>query len=774
MDVRSLDGNHIFAAKNVRNLSLSPKGEEIELIAEPPFAAVATRALGQVRSLTLYDFTGAEKADGEETVLNRVMASVTDFLETGRTRGLGKTWVRFAGAPKSVQFAIKDRRLQVAWEDTRGKTGNASIVPNKENTDNKDVIVTASVRPFKRPVLWAVDTIRSLPFIGPGPIEWMEGRAFAVKDYVRQVRYRVLGTSEESIPGGLKDEAPAVVLNLPAGLEIGDLSAKETWPPLPFKPPAFSRKLEGEGEWKPTGPNFLRRLKNAPSAFYRSFVRPDKERPYVTVQLFAMDMRQLELHMEGGIEDPQSTTGSAGEGRIPRKKDLMERTVVAFNGAFKTEHGAYGMMVEKNVLLPPQNGSATVATLPDGSVFMGTWPEGAAIPDKMDSFRQNMDPLVENGVVNPKKRRLWGYTLGNDMSKMQTVRSGLCMSDKGYMIYAWGDEVSALTLGIAMNAAGCSYGMHLDMNPYHTTFMYYSFSLPDESKRPEYKFEPALPQTMYSPHRYVNGASKDFFFASLRDETPGPGWSADGLAQPAPAFLPSIFQKSADGCDLIAVDLNRVSAHLTPGLVPPQLAPPNHSPDNPSGKDRLLVDVDLGPWSDNRGQIVNDATQATVSNNSSVLATDDLGNPMIGTWPFLPSVHVLDAVEGTLPSDTEKSQGRVVGMGIRGHWFIIVVGDRDNVSTQLKTEGATDRSSIFPASIGKDGRPRVFVRRERGMADLSGKMILESDMSTTHFQISASPKPQGAKRMETAFDFAPDAQTAGPSPSSSKDKHATH
>ena len=43
--------------------------------------------------------------------------------------------------------------------------------------------------------------------------------------------------------------------------------------------------------------------------FYRTFVRPDVERPYAKVLLVAMDMRQLELGMEGGMEDPKPAVG---------------------------------------------------------------------------------------------------------------------------------------------------------------------------------------------------------------------------------------------------------------------------------------------------------------------------------------------------------------------------------------------------------------------------------------------------------------------------------
>ena len=53
-------------------------------------------------------------------------------------------------------------------------------------------------------------------------------------------------------------------------------------------------------------------------------------------------------------------------------------------------------------------------------------------------------------------------------------------------MYAWGDDTSATSLGKAMKMAGCVYGMHLDMNPHHTGFMYTSIT---EFKGKQYKSE---------------------------------------------------------------------------------------------------------------------------------------------------------------------------------------------------------------------------------------------------------------------------------------------
>ena len=116
-----------------------------------------------------------------------------------------------------------------------------------------------------------------------------------------------------------------------------------------------------------------RRRRDAPSRLLPDLRRPDEERPYAKVLLVAMDMRQLDLGMEAGVEDPEPLTGPPGTGRIPRDPQVYQRVAAAFNGGFKTEHGNYGMMVNKRVLLPPVAGAATVVVSNDGRVGMGTW-----------------------------------------------------------------------------------------------------------------------------------------------------------------------------------------------------------------------------------------------------------------------------------------------------------------------------------------------------------------------------------------------------------------
>jgi hypothetical protein len=91
------------------------------------------------------------------------------------------------------------------------------------------------------------------------------------------------------------------------------------------------------------------------------------------------------------------------------------------------------------VLLPPVKGGATVIVNDSGEVGLGSWPESLEIPPDVRSFRQNLDPLVEDGVANPTGRNLWGWQLEGE--SVMTHRSALCVTSAGHLYYAWGDEI---------------------------------------------------------------------------------------------------------------------------------------------------------------------------------------------------------------------------------------------------------------------------------------------------------------------------------------------
>jgi hypothetical protein len=552
-----------------RNLTNTPLGDEHALVVEGTHAAFATRAYGQEQSVTVLDLAGEGTQNRAEKLADRIMAAITNWQQTGSLEGMARIDVTLEAPAAAVALALEGEALAIALYDgdragappppevwrapadsSKGtRTVRLDLARGELEGSAVGLRADASMHLPKRFSHWTVDTLRAVPWIGPAPIAWLEDEVLSARDAYRRLTFRSTGSATDVV---------ATVDPPPPVLDTSEASVEEAhWPPARI-PTIWKEPEEGEGEWSAPDVPWLRKVPgvavDAPSAFYRTFVRPDEQRPYARVLLVAMDMRQLDLDMEAGVEDPEPLTGSHGTGRIPRDPAIYRRIAAAFNGAFKTEHGHYGMMVHKRVLLPPVPGAATVVVLDDGRVGFGTW--GAerkvggivGVPnDAIVSFRQNLDPLVDRGDVNPTGRNLWGFTLPG--KGVQTERTGLCVTASGHLLYAWGDDVSATNLAKALKMAGCDYAMHLDMNPYHTGFL---FTAIDDLSAKKYKSQLLTSGMSIPTERYIQYAPKDFFYVMVHDPTPPPvdgaaPWEPDGGAQPPPHWMPGVWRAHVDG-----------------------------------------------------------------------------------------------------------------------------------------------------------------------------------------------------------------------------------
>ncbi len=564
--LRATPGGTLLSLGRVANLTDTSLGDDGPLVVDGARVAFQTRAFGVVQSAAVLDFGDRTPRPSGLAGLRRAL---TDLEETGALRAPARWDLRLDRPVRELALSLAGDVLTArgdgrAWvADTRRgelQPGDGATLVRQQYGD-------------KPLVIWAVDTVRALPWVGPAPIAWLESVAFGARDRVHRLAYRWLGHAPAGMAAAAAPEEEAAVLaNTPGGEGTSD----PWWPPAGIAPPLADGE-RGEGRWVPGGPGWMWRLPGAPPAFYRTFLRLDRERPYTRVVLAAMDLRQLELGMQAGTEDPVPVVGPRGDGRIPRRPGLMPRVVAAFNGAFKTEHGAYGMVVNHRTLLPPQPHAATVAVLDDGRVAMGTWPDRTEVPPWIASLRQNLDPLVADGVENPTHRALWGFVLGG-IESMPTVRSGLCADGHGHLIYAWGEETTARLLGHAMRLAGCTYGMHLDMNPSHAVF---HFLRVDDLATHQMQYQQLATGMQSGGDRFVYYTLKDFFYLALRDPTPPSvagvtreiPWQPSTV-QPPPAWLPAVFTadlplEAGRSVRLTSLALDRVALRVAPGRQEP-------------------------------------------------------------------------------------------------------------------------------------------------------------------------------------------------------------
>lgn len=541
--VRVTQGGQIIEVRDVRNLTDTPQGDDVGLEASGERASFATLAYGKIQGISVLELPGIRRADRPESLLDRAMLMLTSLQQTGTWRGIGRTDIVLDVPVDHARLSLEPERLTVDFGEA-GAGLSFDVASRKLSALEAGAQVCAAraipqVHRGKPLAHWITDTLRAE--VGPEPIAWLENVVFGAQDDVKRAAYSLFANKAGS---ELKADDKTVVARVLDASAFAD--AADSWPP-PNVPSIWKDSKPSEGVWKPVTYGFLKPMQGLPAGtekppayFYRTNIRPDPKRPYSEVLLIALDMRQLELGMQAGFEDPKPTIGPPGDGRLPDDPATYRRIVATFNGAFKTTHGAYGMMVNHRVLLPPVKGGASVVVTDTGEVGLGSWPNTFEIPKNIVFFRQNLDPLVEDGVANPTGRNLWGWQLEGE--SVMTHRSAICVTSAGHLYYAWGDEIDGATLGKALRQAGCSYGIHLDMNPAHTGFIFMDVLNPFKQKA---ELRIADQGMKIAIDKYVRGAPKDFFYVMVRDAAPpkqaGIEWTPDAGAQPPPAWMTGIF-----------------------------------------------------------------------------------------------------------------------------------------------------------------------------------------------------------------------------------------
>jgi hypothetical protein len=175
---------------------------------------------------------------------------------------------------------------------------------------------------------------------------------------------------------------------------------------------------------------------------------------------------------------------------------LVGRTVAAFTGGFKREHGAfrYGDLADRNrgshygfieagvVFSKLQPGLATLYRLDDGTVHMGTWSEADDhLLARIEFARQNGVPLIEpdpaTGAPAPGPLvARWGAGnwSGSAEEKLRTLRAGACLLDaagRHFLVYGWFSTATPSAMARVFQAYGCRYAMQLDINALEHTYL---------------------------------------------------------------------------------------------------------------------------------------------------------------------------------------------------------------------------------------------------------------------------------------------------------------
>jgi hypothetical protein len=291
-----------------------------------------------------------------------------------------------------------------------------------------------------------------------------------------------------------------------AGAEPDRPGGQPAPPDLP--PPAGLAALPGEGHWQTVVAT------QHGDAVRVASVRPDAQHTSFLVGVLWMDPALVRGVLHPGTEDP------GGRWSTPYSVDAAEqRTVVtAFSAGFRLQGDSHGgWYSEGREARPLVPGAASLVIRRDGTVDVGTWgttPTTGEVhmsPDVV-SVRQNLVPLVDEGVVNPTcatgGTAQWGSTVGQ---AAYIHRSAFGVTPTGAMVYVGGPALSVCTLGDLMRSSGVVRGMELDINPAWVSGVYFH---PDGRPHPD-AFR-LFPDEQIGTQHYLQTSSRDFFSFDLR------------------------------------------------------------------------------------------------------------------------------------------------------------------------------------------------------------------------------------------------------------------
>lgn len=176
--------------------------------------------------------------------------------------------------------------------------------------------------------------------------------------------------------------------------------------------------------------------------------------------------------------------------------NLVSRAIATFAGGFKRRHGAfkYGDFAQKNhgshygfieqgvVFSKLQPGLATIYVLDDGSIEMKSWSEeDNTLLDRIRFARQNGVPLIEQAqatgasvpgaLVNQWGPGNWS---GTAEEQLRSLRSALCLAEtasRRFLVYGYFSTATPSAMARVLQAYGCRYALHLDMNALEHTYL---------------------------------------------------------------------------------------------------------------------------------------------------------------------------------------------------------------------------------------------------------------------------------------------------------------
>ncbi len=227
--------------------------------------------------------------------------------------------------------------------------------------------------------------------------------------------------------------------------------------------PIVSNPLLNEGVWQPLG----QRVEGVPT-MYISYFRPDKIHTSLVSAVVWMDQKLLSARLVPGVQDPGGQ-GWSWMGEVPRA--ARASLVAAFNSGFYIRDSQGGYYSEGRTVAPLRDGAASLVIYKNGVATVGAWGRDVSMSGDVQSVRQNLTMIVNNGKpvdgLTADTGNTWGATYGNTVLAW---RSAVGVTRDGALLFGCGDGLSAVSLADIMVRAGAVRAMEMDINHVWVTF----------------------------------------------------------------------------------------------------------------------------------------------------------------------------------------------------------------------------------------------------------------------------------------------------------------
>jgi hypothetical protein len=297
--------------------------------------------------------------------------------------------------------------------------------------------------PWVGPML--ADSLRAV--IGAKAVEKLERFAYGVEDRAnRTLRAGEAPTTRWAVPSA---SAPVVDAGSVPVFRLDSVA-----------PMHKKVSTEADGVWVPVAA--------APSLLQKTLLHPDASRSWAELFVVAMPVERVRLHLVPGTREPRPNAPGAKNvarpGLIP--KSAHAELLAAFNGGFKTVHGAYGMGVKGQTVVLPRPLSCTVFAKENGEIGIDTWKKVADQEASFVWWRQTPPCVYEDGRMHGSlwdpDTAGWGAAMGGE-----TVirRSAIALNEKRDVLYfGVSNHTTARVMADGMHHVGGYDVAQLDVN----------------------------------------------------------------------------------------------------------------------------------------------------------------------------------------------------------------------------------------------------------------------------------------------------------------------